>query len=314
MPHPTIVTVVLDWGTTSFRAYLVDEQARVLDTHESENGVQHVPKGEHAAVLSRAVQVWREKYGKLDIVAAGMIGSRNGWKEMPYAPAPATVADIAAASETIRLPDGDTITFIPGLMDPAAYPYPDVMRGEETQLIGFGLADEMTVVLPGTHSKWARVGEGRIERFRTFVTGEVFATLSNHSFLAKAANASADHTSAAFAEGVALAFADSEKAGGLLTRLFAVRTGWLAGKVDTKEIRSRLSGLIVGWEFAEAHTGGWFEKGEVISVVGDDDLVAVYEKVAQLCGLGLRPAPADAAIRGALAVAAIARTTSSQHD
>ncbi|NRP72931.1 putative 2-dehydro-3-deoxygalactonokinase DgoK1 [Ensifer psoraleae] len=296
------VTVVLDWGTTGFRAAAVDREGLIVDVMESRQGVQAVAKGEHAGVLSDALAPWRSKHGSLRVVAAGMIGSRNGWLEMPYVPTPATAADFAAASRTIELPEGDRLMFLPGLTDPSAFPFPDVMRGEETQLVGFGLEQDIVVVLPGTHSKWAEIRHGRIERFRTFVTGEIFNTLANHSFLSKVATAEADHASAAFAEGLALARDESGRAGGLLTRLFAVRTGWLAGKITPEEMKSRLSGLIVGWEFAEARAGGWFKEGDTIAIVGDDDLAEVYEAVSKAFGVNLAPAPADAAIRGALAI------------
>lgn len=296
------VTVVLDWGTTGFRAFLVDREGSIVDAKESGQGIQSVPKGEHARVLSGALAAWRNEHGPLAIVAAGMIGSRNGWLEMPYVPTPAKAADFAGASCMIDLPEGDRVMFLPGLTDPTAFPFPDVMRGEETQLVGFGLEQDIVVVLPGTHSKWAEIRHGRIERFRTFVTGEIFATLANHSFLSKVATAEADHATDAFAEGVALARDDSGKAGGLLTRLFAVRTGWLAGKIAPGEMKSRLSGLVVGWEFAEARAGGWFGDGDTIAVVGDDELVEVYETVARAFGLELAAVPADVAIHGALAI------------
>lgn len=296
------VTVVLDWGTTNFRAFLVKSDGSIVDEKIGDRGIQSVTKGEHARVVSEGLASWRAEYGPLDIVAAGMIGSRNGWIEMPYVPTPAAVGDLAAACRTIELAQGDRLTFLPGLTDPTAFPFPDVMRGEETQLVGFGLNRDMVVVLPGTHAKWAEIKGGRIERFRTFVTGEIYATLASHSFLSKVATAERDHATAAFAEGIALAQQECARAGGLLTRLFAVRAGWLAGTITPDEMKSRLSGLIVGWEFVEARAGGWFKEGDTIAVVGDDDLVEVYERVATAFGLELAPAPADAAIRGALEI------------
>ncbi|AEH82369.1 2-dehydro-3-deoxygalactonokinase [Sinorhizobium meliloti] len=296
------VTVVLDWGTTGFRAFLVRSDGSLVDQKEGERGIQSIAKGEHGRVVSEALASWRAEYGPLDIVAAGMIGSRNGWIEMPYVPTPATPADLAAAARTEGLPEGDRITFLPGLTDPTGFPFPDVMRGEEAQLVGFGLDKDIIVVLPGTHAKWAEIRGGHIERFRTFVTGEIYATLADHSFLSKVATAERDHAAQAFAEGVALAQEESTRAGGLLTRLFTVRTGWLAGAIAPDEMKSRLSGLIIGWEFVEARTGGWFKEGDTIAVVGDDDLVEVYGRVAVAFGVKLAPAPADAAIRGALTI------------
>lgn len=303
------VAVVLDWGTTGFRAFLVRTDGSLVDQKKGELGIQSVAKGQHERFVSEALASWRTEYGALDIVAAGMIGSRNGWIEMPYVPTPATAADLATAARTDGLPEGNSITFLPGLTDPTGFPFPDVMRGEEAQLVGFGLDRDMVVVLPGTHTKWAEIRGGHIERFRTFVTGEIYSTLADHSFLSKVATAERDHAAQAFAEGIALAQEDSTRAGGLLTRLFAVRTGWLVGAITPDEMKSRLSGLIIGWEFVEAQTGGWFEEGDTIAVVGDDDLVEVYGRVAEAFGVKIAPAPADAAIRGALTISRRGRPT-----
>ena len=296
--------VILDWGPFGFRASLLDEAGKECGVIAREEGVGLVAKGEHAAFAAMALAPFRGRHGPLDIVAVGMIGSRNGWLEMPYVRAPATVEDLAAASRTIDLPGTGVITFLPGLTDPGSYPFPDVMRGEETQLVGLGLGRDIVAVLPGAHVKWAEVRSGRIERFRTFATGEIFATLASHSFLSKIATSDADHQSAVFARGVALARAEADKAGGLLNRIFAVRTGWLAGEISTDELKSLLWGILVGWEFVEAQAAGWFRQGDTVAVVGDDHLVLVYETVARGFGLQLEPVRADVAIRGALEIAA----------
>src|SRR5688572_12030580 len=105
-PHPT--AIVLDWGTTSFRALLVDEADRVAGRVETEDGIQSVQAGAFEETLARAIAPWRSV--KLPIYAAGMIGSRNGWIEMPYVPAPAGVDDLARATRQITLADGGTVT------------------------------------------------------------------------------------------------------------------------------------------------------------------------------------------------------------
>jgi 2-dehydro-3-deoxygalactonokinase len=196
-----------------------------------------------------------------------MIGSRNGWVEMPYVPAPADAADLAACVRQLSLQDGSTITFIPGLCDPSAAPFPDVMRGEETQLVGFGLDRPQPVVLPGTHAKWARVAEGSIQVFQTFVTGEVFGTLSRYSFLSKVARPGPAPNWEAFRRGAELALADGRPAAGLLARLFAVRSGWLAGKLDPADMTDYLSGLVVASEFVEARKAGWYSTGDVVAII-----------------------------------------------
>jgi 2-dehydro-3-deoxygalactonokinase len=302
-PHPA--AIVLDWGTSSFRALLVASRGEVLDRVETGEGIQSISGGAFEQTLTKAIAPWRTAFGALPIYAAGMIGSRNGWVEMPYVPAPAGVADLARATRRIPLSDGSTITFIPGLCDPAASPFPDVMRGEETQLVGLGLDRPQTVVLPGTHAKWARVGGGRIQAFQTFVTGEVFGTLSRHSFLARVARPRSTPNWEAFRQGATLALADGRPAAGLLARLFAVRTGWLAGKLDPQDMTDYLSGLVVGSEFLEARNAGWYSAGDTVSIVGDDDLVEVYSRAAEIMEITPVVGPEDAALRGVLEIAQI---------
>jgi 2-dehydro-3-deoxygalactonokinase len=294
--------IVLDWGTTSFRALLVDAEGAVSDRIETQSGIQSVPEKSFEAVLTRAIAPWRAAHGPLPILAAGMIGSRNGWVEMPYVETPAGVEEIAHAARRVRLADGGDVLFMPGLTDRSARPFPDVMRGEETQLVGLGLERDRLVVLPGTHCKWARIGGGRILRFRTFVTGEVFATLSSHSFIAQMAQPQPRPNWAAFARGLDAA-RDPGTGTGLLSRLFSVRTGWLAGELEAEEASDYLSGLILGTEFQEVAALGWVEAGEEIAIVGSERLVELYRRAASAFGLAPHPGPAEASLRGCLAIA-----------
>lgn len=295
--------IVLDWGTTSFRAHLIDQTGTVIDRIETQDGIQSVA-GDFAGVLQRAIAPWREAHGTLSIYAAGMIGSRNGWIEMPYVPVPADARALAAQVKTMPLADGGTISFVPGLTDRSANPYPDVMRGEETQLVGFGLSADATIVLPGTHAKWARIESGRIARFQTFVTGEIFATLSRHSFLSKVATPPAVPDWSAFAQGVRVVRDDARPAG-LLSHLFALRTGWLCNALTPAQMTDYLSGIVVASEFREACDLGWFKAGDTVAVVGDDDLVDVYCRAAEAFGLSANLGSPDAAITGCLDIAAI---------
>jgi 2-dehydro-3-deoxygalactonokinase len=303
-PHPPRC-IVLDWGTTSFRALLVDANRAVLDRVETRDGIQSVPKTGFEAVLARNIASWRHAHPALPVYAAGMITSRNGWIETPYVEAPSGADALAAAVKWLRLADGGVIGFIPGLTDKSVKPFPDVMRGEETQLVGFGLGQEMTVVLPGTHSKWARIEKGRIARFRTFVTGEIFALLSRHSFIAQLSKPQPVPNWSAFTHGLEVA-GDRTQACGLLSHLFSVRTGWLAGKLAPRETSDYLSGLVVGMEFREAREMGWFKAGERSGIIGGYHLVEVYRRAAIAFGLEPDLGPSDAAVRGALVIAEIA--------
>jgi len=295
--------IVLDWGTTSFRAFLVDHSGTILDRVETADGIRTVVDRRFADIVACLLAPWRDVHGSVPILAAGMIGSRNGWFEAPYVATPADARDLAAAVRTESLQNGGTITFFPGLIDRTARPFPDVMRGEETQLVGLGLERDATVILPGTHSKWARIEGGRITRFRTFATGEVFATLADHSFLANVANRSAEPNWRAFARGLDVVRAENGCAG-LLSRIFTVRTGWLASAIDAGEMIDYLSGIVVGSEFAEAAAQGWHADGDAVIVVGDKDIAEIYRVAAEGFRLSVALGPENAALVGCLRIAA----------
>ena len=172
----------IDWGTTSFRAYLADADGRALETLDDGAGALALEPGEHANYLGRRLAAWP----RLPVIACGMVGAKQGWREAPYVSCPAGLSDIAAAMAAVPFAGGE-VRIAPGLSAADRAGAPDVMRGEETQLLGAlaaGLGDG-AYVLPGTHSKWARIGGGRILGFETFMTGEVFAVLKDHSVLGR---------------------------------------------------------------------------------------------------------------------------------
>src|SRR5262249_54481072 len=160
---------------------------------------------------------------------------------------PAGLAEIASAARRVGLADGGGILFLPGLTDRSARPFPDVMRGEETQLVGLGLETDRTRILPGTPCQSGPLRTGRIRPFRRSVPGGVYSSLLRPSFIARMAKPSEEPDWAAFGEGLAAA-RDEAAASGLLSRLFSVRTGWLAGKLLSEEASDYLSGLMLGCE------------------------------------------------------------------
>lgn len=291
--------VVIDWSATRLEAALVDDTDAVVDRIGTDDGLK-LAAGRHEGVLDAVLAPWRQAHGALHILAAGMVGGRSGWMEMGYVAAPAGLADIARAVRHVALANGDRLTLIPGLCDPAATPFPDVMRGEEAQLVGHGLDRDSVVVMPGNNGKWARIGGGRIMTFRTFVTGELVALLLKHSGLAGIAAQPEGRDWRAFARGLECAAGTDRH--GLLTRLFTARTGWLAGQVAPTEIGDYLRGLLIGWEFIEARNAGWWQPGGAVDIVGDDDRVEDYRRAAEGLGLAARVAPDDTALRGALAI------------
>lgn len=252
----------LDWGTSSLRASLYAADGSVLDRRARPWGIQHLPEGGYAAALAGIAGDWRERWPATPVIAAGMVGSRQGWHEVPYVACPADPAAIAAGVVPFDSGAG-VLHFAPGIMQPGTTP--DVMRGEEAQIIGAlevepGLSRDSLLVLPGTHCKWAHVLGGRVERFTTYLTGELFAMLRDHSIIGRPARdlpAAQPSGGAAFVRG--LYAARESGAAGIAGRLFTTRSLYLTGALPVEETLDYLSGLLVGEEIRSAlaeHGGG----------------------------------------------------------
>lgn len=295
--------IIVDWGTTSLRAMLVNGAREVVATNESKNGIQFIQAKRFEPALLAAIMPWLNEHGPLPVIALGMITSKNGWVEVPYVACPVTAQDLAAGMIHRTLPNGSDLYFLAGITDKKRLPYPDVMRGEETQILGYGLTETTTLVLPGTHSKWAKVSAGQIDGFQTFVTGEIFALLSQHSFIAKVAGSDDKGEDwDAFKRGAHVARTSENADAAFLTQLFSVRTGMLAGEIAPVEMTSYLSGLLIGNEFRQAYDGGWFKKGDTIGIVGNDGLNNRYKMVAAVFDLKVHDGGEQAAVVGALEV------------
>ena len=238
--------IALDWGTTRARAYLIGEDGAVIDRRGTDRGIQSVPEGGFPDAFAAIAGDFRKARPDAAILLAGMVGSRNGWIEAPYVACPAAPEDIAAAGLRVTLQDGAQATILPGLScDEGAF---DVMRGEETLVVGLGLRDGIAC-LPGTHSKWARVEGGRITRFASFMTGEIYGLLRSQSILSRlAAEPAGDDEDDGLRRGLSAA----RHPGGLLNTAFAARTEVLAGRMPPGAVGPYLSALLVGDEIAAA--------------------------------------------------------------
>jgi len=239
--------IALDWGTTSLRAYLLGDRGLVLERRAEPLGILRVPERDFAAVFDAITADWRARYPELPSIASGMIGSKQGWIEAPYAEVPADVDSVARA--LAPGPHGGLL-IVPGLAQRGSAP--DVMRGEETQLFGAmaessALTDGGVAVLPGTHSKWARIARGRVERFTTHLTGELYDVLSRHSILGRLAGDGRGDASpgAAFLDGVRHA---RDVAGGLASLVFSARSAVLVGDLAAGDSLEYLSGILIGDE------------------------------------------------------------------
>ena len=239
--------IALDWGTTSLRAYLLGDDGAVLERRAEPLGILRVPERDFGAVFQAITGDWRARHPALASIASGMIGSKQGWIEAPYADLPADVESVARA--LMPVPQRG-LMIVPGLAQRGGVP--DVMRGEETQLFGAmaaspALSDGGVAVLPGTHSKWATIARGRVERFMTHLTGELFEVLARHSILGRLAGVGPGDTApgTAFVGGVRHA---RDVAGGLASLVFAARSAVLVGNLPADDSLEYLSGILIGDE------------------------------------------------------------------
>ncbi len=296
MPSQTPALVSVDWGTSSFRAFLASADGSALDEVAAEKGAVGLEAGEHEAFLASKVGAWASRFPGLPIFLSGMVGSRQGWIEAPYAACPAGAAEIAAATLSIPSATLGRIVLAPGLSAIDSRGAPDVMRGEETQILGAlqasGRPDGL-FVLPGTHSKWARVEGGRIVGFETYMTGDVFAALKGHTVLGRLmAEAQATSEPTGFALGVRAA-ATLERPGDLLHAVFMTRTLGLFDQVAPDQLAEYLSGLLIGAEILAGVRGA-----RSALVVGSAALAARYGKAGALLGIELAPTPPNCATLG----------------
>jgi 2-dehydro-3-deoxygalactonokinase len=295
----------IDWGTTSFRAYRIGADGHVIESKSAPAGILKVTEGDFERVFEGEIGPWLRDEPGLPVLASGMITSRQGWVEVPYRPCPAGSEEIARALLRHETDRGRIIHFVPGLSIMGADGVPDVIRGEETQIIGeVGAASgRRLLVLPGTHSKWALVEGGRIVWFATFMTGELFGLLKEHSILGRLMAGEADDAHA-FRRGLTYARAHG---GGLLKRLFSARTLGLFDQLPAESIASYLSGLLIGTEVREALD--CLEQAPAdqgITVIGSSDLIERYVRAIEEAGLRGRRAAADAGARGLFLIATAA--------
>src|SRR5215813_765646 len=297
--------IAVDWGTTSLRAYRVDAGGAIVDRLEAAAGIMQVPSGDFGGTFDRLLGPWLGQ-GRLPVVASGMIGSRQGWHEAPYVDCPAGAADLANRMVSVTSPAGHTMQLIPGVMQLGPDGIPDVMRGEETQVMGCLAAGDpprQVFVLPGTHSKWVIVEAGRIARFATFMTGELFAALRGHTILGRLMEGDADDAEA-FRRGVE----QSGGGGGLRRRLFSARTLPLFDRLPAAGVASFLSGLLIGEEIAEAATWAGMPHigAQRPTIVGAPALAERYRQALAILNIESRIAPADAAASGVREILAAA--------
>ena len=316
--------IALDWGTSSLRAYRLGADAQVLEMRSLPLGVMKLPQvvpPENSGVdatagfelaFEEACGDWLRAAPRAPVIAAGMVGSRQGWCEAPYLSVPIAVDRIGSTLCTVHTRGGQTVHIVPGLIENSALP--NVMRGEETQVIGAlsmldvgNTSSEILIGLPGSHSKWVQVrrqhheAQSCIEHFHTFMTGEVFAALCEHTILGRSMHASDgtcdDHT--AFDRGVLVAQTPAGRAG-VLSTIFSARTLGLTGVLGGADQREYLSGLLIGHEIAalQALLAEQAHQFSRVMLVGDAALCRRYTRALRAYGFGQIEVAAQATERG----------------
>ncbi|MDE5456841.1 2-dehydro-3-deoxygalactonokinase [Bradyrhizobium sp. CSA112] len=292
--------VAVDWGTSSFRLWLVDRGGNVLRERRSHEGMMAAGKLGFPTVLQSHLQAVSAADG-LPVIVCGMAGARQGWAEAGYVDTPAPLASILKHAVPVRGQNRD-IRILPGIAqrDPKA---PDVMRGEETQLLGaLGLdaAGDAVVCMPGTHSKWVRARGATVERFATFMTGELFSVASRETILSHAvAGADEAEDIDAFKSAVMAAFETPAFAANLL---FQVRSGQLLYGGKPASARERISGTLIGLELAAGLAGDVPRTG--ITLVASGRLQMLYQVAFDTVSVSVRSIGAEDAVRRGLSMAA----------
>lgn len=303
-PKPFLI--IVDWGTTNFRAYLIDELGAVIDKVASNDGVLRA-QDRFEEILTNHLCHWINTEISIPVLLSGMVGSKKGWVEVPYVPCPLNVETLASKMYQIQSYNQGQCWIVPGASCFAPSESFDVMRGEEIQFFGAKYAIENQsliqpdiICLPGTHNKWIESSGDNIIRFSTAMTGEAFKMFSQDSILAQSISPDAGWDQDAFVKGLD----SSSKAGGLLHLLFTVRSLNLSGEHSLNQGLSYLSGLIIGFEIS-----CMLSEKKIVAVVSSQPLLDRYVFALKHMGFEAYGIDSDQAnILGALKIAELIHT------
>jgi 2-dehydro-3-deoxygalactonokinase len=257
--------VIVDWGTTNFRAFLMTADNQCLDRIESKTGLLKIENQQFEQTLANNLSAWDIVNNKYPVFMAGMVGSKQGWQEAPYISTPLSLSELSDSCLRFETQWGSTINIIPGVSHQVDSNKLDVMRGEEVQILGLvqlGYQQDSMVILPGTHSKHAILEQGKLVSFSTFMTGEFYSLLSEHSILGR--NLSTQiQSEEAFVKGV-----QEGAKGNLMNTAFMARTHRLFEHLKESEVHDYLSGLVIGKEVNDISATSY--------VISNSDLAARY--------------------------------------
>ena len=236
--------IAADWGTTHMRAWAIGKEGEILAYRESNEGMKDLQQNEFEPVLLRLIESWLDNNKVTTVMACGMVGAKQGWVETPYLKTPCIPIDNGQLTVATTSDGRIRVNLVPGVMQnkPA-----DIMRGEETQIAGFiNINPDFNgvVCLPGTHAKWVSIKDREIKNFKTFMTGELFGVISNHTLIRHSTSIKGWNQTS-FEEGVLEGF---KNPGAIASNLFSLRAESIVNNLNRDEARSTLSGLLLGVE------------------------------------------------------------------
>tara|TARA_Y100000294_G_scaffold176533_1_gene199197 strand:+ start:829 stop:1770 length:942 start_codon:yes stop_codon:yes gene_type:complete len=269
--------IAADWGTTHIRAWAIGEEDNVLAFRESNEGMKDLQQNQFEPVLLKLIESWLNDTKVTTVIACGMVGSKQGWVETPYLKTPCVPIDNQQLAIATTKDNRIKVNFVPGVMQNNLA---DIMRGEETQIAGFINKNpdfNGVVCLPGTHTKWVNVKEGQITSFKTFMTGELFGVISNHTLIRHSISIKG-WNQAGFEAGIHEGF---NNPGSIASDLFSLRAESIVNDLDRDQARSTLSGLLLGVELNGAQT--FWENSNVI-IIGSQLLSNNYLQGLKILG------------------------------
>jgi 2-dehydro-3-deoxygalactonokinase len=277
--------IAVDWGSSNLRVWALDRRHKILDSFSSNDGMLSLETGDFEPLLLKQISNWVANDVNIPVLCCGMVGAKQGWLEAPYATVPYNLMQETDSVKVICSDNRLDVRILGGLKqnNPA-----DVMRGEETQIRGFlsDFADfDGIVCLPGTHTKWVHVSAGEVVSFRTFISGELFALMSEYSVLKYSVN-SEGWSDQEFKSAVSESISNPQK---IFSHFFNLRADDLLNNVAKPVLRSKLSGYIIGAELAGAKP---YWLGQNVVILADNNLSKTYK--AALEGQGIFAQEVDA--------------------
>ena len=281
---PSNVKIIVGmWGTTNLCLYLLDKETGAVLDKRTGPGVSKMNGRSYSDVLYALIDEWLPDTDTDRIYLGGMVGSSIGWRETSYIPCPADLSTILRETSILRC-KSKLVYIVPGLSCINALGEPDVLRGEEIELLAIaeGLSGVNYVCIPGTHTKWVKLKDNIVESFFTCVAGEVYDVLLNNGVLSSSDRNTQSSDLKAYESSLQDIYGAPEA---LLALMFSARSRTVTGSLTAHQAQDRLSGLLIGADVNLALKQLEFESGKNVHIIGSDTLSQRYEIALKMKGI-----------------------------